>query len=278
MPTAKKHHGHHNHSHTSTHQNGAYADEEVMVRQSSGVARFFFGVLFTIAQLFLFGAVVLFVYWVIQHDRGFSWQNDRAKQFNLHAVLMIIGFIFLNGQAMLIYKSFQCCKKIYNKIMHAIIFVLSISAITIGLLIAIQGQQNVPPNATAKHFYSIHSWTGLVTIGLFALQFMVGFVSFLVLLCCEKATASYRARLLPTHITFGLIIYALAVVTCLTGLLQTARQRLGGKDGKPDYKDLTEPGIIINAVGCCMIGLLIIIPYIIRNYNQRRHHGSFNIN
>jgi len=56
---------------------------------------------------------------------------------------------------------------------------------------------------------------------------LVGFVSYLVLLCCEKATAGYRARLLPTHVSMGLVIYGLAIAACLTGLIQTARSRLG---------------------------------------------------
>jgi hypothetical protein len=146
---------------------------------------------------------------------------------------------------MLIYKTFLCCKKIYNKITHTIFFVLSTSLITFGLFVGIQAQHMSPLDLPAVQFYSLHSWVGLVTVGLFALQvkqlfksfnknlniffkfqFLFGFVSFLVLLCCEKATAGYRARVLPTHQTMGIIIYSLAVATCLTGLLQTARSRL----------------------------------------------------
>lgn len=71
---------------------------------------------------------------------------------------------------MLIYKTYMCCKKIYNKILHAIFFVLSISLVSFGMLIAIQAQHSVPADQTAVHFYSLHSWIGLVTCGLFALQ------------------------------------------------------------------------------------------------------------
>ena len=142
---------------------------------TSNSSRCFFGILYTIAQLFMFGSVILFVYWIVQHEEGFAWSNHRGKQFNLHAVLMLTGFIFMNGQAMLIYKSFQCCKKIYNKIIHCIIFVCSVSAITIGIVAAIQGQHNVPKGASAKHFYSVHSWIGLTAVALFALQVSLSF-------------------------------------------------------------------------------------------------------
>jgi cytochrome bd-type quinol oxidase subunit 2 len=266
---------HHRHHHHSSHHASAapyYEEdrEDTPTTSSSSSSRCFFGFLYTVSQLFLFGSVILFVYWIVQHEEGFAWANHRGKQFNLHAVLMMTGFIFLNGQAMLIYKSFQCCKKIYNKIIHCIIFVCSISAITIGVVAAIQGQHNVPKGAAPKHFYSVHSWIGLTAISLFALQFIVGFVSFLVLLCCDRATSKFRAALLPTHVTFGLIIFHLASAACLTGILQTARYRLSGKDGRPAYKDLEEPTIVINAVGACIIGLSIIIPYIVRNCGQQQ--------
>ncbi|XP_074598303.1 uncharacterized protein LOC141853013 [Brevipalpus obovatus] len=243
-----------------------------MDNSSSSGGRFFFGVLFTISELLMFGSLSLFVYWVMWHDTGFAWSKNRNEQFNLHAILMIIGFIFLNGQSMLVYKLLHQCRKIYVKIIHTIIFVCSISAITIGMVAAIQAQQTVPPGSSVRHFYSLHSWVGLVAAGLFALQFVVGFVSFLILLCCDKATSSFRAKLLPTHVTFGLVIYSLAVVASISGLLQVARGRLNGKEGKPNYKEFEESTIIINAVGCCMIGLAIILPYIIRNCGQRRHH------
>jgi len=270
MPSNRKHGGHIQHPAMAHANHRDYHDDHE--EQGSAASRFFFGILFTISELFLFGSVILFVYWIIQHDEGFAWSNNRPKQMNLHAVLMLIGFIFLNGQAMLVYKSFQCCKKIYNKIMHCILFVCSISAITIGIVAAIQGQHNVPKGAAPKHFYSLHSWIGLTACGLFALQFIVGFVSFLVLLCCDKATQGYRAKLLPTHVTFGIVIYHLAIAACLTGILQTARYRLSGKDGKPSYRELIEPTIVINAVGVCLIGLAIIIPYIIRNCGTHKRH------
>lgn len=189
--------------------------------------RFLLGVLFTLAELLLFATVLLWLYWAYQHDDGLAWQQDRKQQFNTHAALMLVGFVFLTGQAMLIYRSFQCCTKIYTKILHTILFVLATSAISLGLILAYTAQENVGPNnKPIMHFYSLHAWCGLTTIGLFVLQFVFGFVSFLILLCCDQATSNYRAALLPIHRTFGLIIFTLAIATSLMGLLQTARSRL----------------------------------------------------
>lgn len=58
-------------------------------------------------------------------------------------------------------------------------------------------------------------------------QFVVGFFSFLVLLCCDSATASFRAALVPIHAAFGLTTLMLAIATCLTGLTEKAIFTLG---------------------------------------------------
>lgn len=207
---------------------------------------------------------------------------------------MLSGFIFVNGQSMLIYKTYMCCKKIYNKITHAIFFVLSISLVSFGMLVGIQAQQiSSPLDQAPVHFYSLHSWIGLVCCGLFALQFFFGFVTFLVLLCCERATAGYRARFLPVHVTFGLVIFVLACAACLSGLLQQARSRLSGPVAadmsKASYRDVfnivdnnpfKNSALVINSVGACVIALAVLIPYLVRNFNFNRRYeaASFRVN
>ena len=167
-------------------------EDEPLYPQSSACSRCIFGFLWCVAQIGLWASVIMLVYWMLKFDRGFAFQNDKRKMFNLHAFLMLTGFIFVNGQcnvffvfifetnlnillyiyiAMLIYKTYMCCKKIYNKICHAIFFVLSISLVSFGMLVGIQAQHMVTStDETPVHFYSLHSWIGLVTCGLFALQ------------------------------------------------------------------------------------------------------------
>merc|ERR1719460_1115970 len=77
-------------------------------------------------------------------------------------------------------------------------------------------------DAPIPNFYSLHSWMGLASMGLFALQFIVGFFSFLLLLCCESATASFRANLVPIHSTFGITTFVMAIATACSGLTEKA--------------------------------------------------------
>ncbi|XP_076327036.1 uncharacterized protein LOC143233973 isoform X2 [Tachypleus tridentatus] len=230
-----------------------------------------YGLLITVAQVLLFGVLGLCLFWIIHYGGGVAWTQDVSKQFNLHYVLMIGGFIFFNGQAILAYRCFSCCKKIYTKVVHSSLFILAISSVTVGLVAAIQAKES------STHFYSLHSWIGLATVGMFALQFLVGFVSFLVLLCCDNASAKFRQRLLPTHITFGLIIFGMAIAACLTGLMQTARQRLSGEDKKENYKDLSEQALVINVLGVSILLVGILITFLIRN-NSFKRYATLTIN
>lgn len=258
--------------------------------QQTACSKFTYGLLWILAQIGLFGSVSALIFWSFKYDKGFAYQNDKRKMYNLHAFLMLTGFIFVNGQSILIYKTYLCCKKIYNKILHAFFFVISIGLVSFGFLIGFQAQSiSSSPDQQVQHFYSLHSWIGLVACALFALQFLFGFITFLVLLCCDRSTAACRAKFLPTHITFGLIIFILAIAACLAGLLQTARSRLVGpsitEPGRADYRDMTvddfnifsNAGIVINLVGACLILLAILMPYLILNFNRNRP-STFQVN
>ncbi|KAH7962368.1 hypothetical protein HPB52_015746 [Rhipicephalus sanguineus] len=144
---------------------GAGAAASSKAATESAAMKALFYLLLFLAEVLLFGTITLLIYWIFNYQGGVAWANDIKKQFNLHYILMTGGFIFLNGHAMLVYRSFTCCKKIYNKLLHTIFFVLSISAITIGIVSAFMAHNS---KADPKHFYSLHSWIGLGTMGLFA--------------------------------------------------------------------------------------------------------------
>jgi len=204
--------------------------------QMSGGTRCCFGLVSITAQVLLHGVVTLTLYWIIQFrwkdGKGlpFAWRGtergDLEKQWNLHPVLMVTGFIYCMGQAMLVYRSCRCCRRIYNKLLHTFFHILAIPCVVLGFLsvwdyhsLRTDKDGNLDP---IPHFYSIHSWLGLATMGLFLLQFLVGVFSFLVLLCCESATASFRAALVPIHSTFGTTTFLLAIATAVAGLTEKA--------------------------------------------------------
>lgn len=146
--------------------------------------------------------------------------------------------------AILLYRICRCCSHLVVKLCHTFFHACSIPCIVIGFMTVwdSHNQQNIP------NFYSLHSWLGLITMGLFAFQFVLGFFrydvtkefnykkhdtkywftySFLVLLCCDNATHKFRSIMVPIHASLGLATFMLAVAAGVTGLTQKAIMDLG---------------------------------------------------
>lgn len=227
----------------------------------SGGGRCCFGLLTLVAQVLLHGVLALTLYWVIQYrwpkdESGqqtglpFAWRHkdslpeDRDKQWNLHPVLMVAGLIYCSGQAMLVYRSCRCCRRIWNKLLHTMFHLLAIPCTVLGFLAAFDYHQQREKDGQPDpipHFYSIHSWLGLATMATYAIQFVVGSFSFLILLCCESATAGCRAALVPLHSTMGTSTFLLAIATCVAGLTEKAFFELS-VSYQHWYSSLSAPG------------------------------------
>jgi len=214
-----------------------------------------FGWLLGLAQLLLHGALGLVLFWVVYYRQGFGWRDQPKLEFNYHPVLMIGGFVYLVGNAMLSYRSYGCCRQIYKKLFHTLFHILAVPAIVMGFLTVLDSHNLANP--PIPNFYSLHSWMGLTTMGLFAIQLVVGFFSFLILLCCEARTAALRAALVPVHATFGLITFLMAIATALTGLTEKAHFTL-----EKAYPLLGEEAVVINALAATLIALMIVMPVI----------------
>lgn len=56
-----------------------------------------YAVVLVLASILLLGSLALTLFWVMQYHGGFAWREDPGKQFNLHPVLMVAGFITFSG-------------------------------------------------------------------------------------------------------------------------------------------------------------------------------------
>ena len=91
-----------------------------------------------------------------------------------HSVIYFLMFVLFFFAAMLMYRTCRCCRRIWSKLLHTTFHLLAAPCIAIGFVAVYDyhndrtdGQGNPHP---IPHFYSIHSWMGLTTMGLFALQ------------------------------------------------------------------------------------------------------------
>ncbi|XP_044753982.1 plasma membrane ascorbate-dependent reductase CYBRD1 isoform X2 [Coccinella septempunctata] len=211
-----------------------------------------------LATILLLGSLGLTLFWVINYHGGFAWQENPRKQFNLHPVLMVAGFITFSGFSILLYRICRCCRRIYVKLLHTVFHALAIPCVALGFLAVLDSHNLADP--PIPNFYSLHSWIGLVTMGLFAIQFVIGFFSFLILLCCEGATAGFRSAMVPIHASFGLTTFMLAIAACVTGLTEKVMFKLGD-----DYSQWKEEGIVVNVLGAILIALGILVSFAVRS-------------
>jgi len=105
---------------------------------------------------------------------GYNWTTS---PFNFHPLMMTLGLLFFYGNAILSYRTLTRVPKFNVKLIHGSLLALSLGFALFGLTAAIRDKnEGVPPS---PHFMSLHSWMGLITLILFFLQWVFGFISFL---------------------------------------------------------------------------------------------------
>ncbi|KMY93303.1 transmembrane ascorbate ferrireductase 1 isoform X2 [Drosophila simulans] len=214
-----------------------------------------------LSTILLVGVLVLTLFWVMFYRDGFAWSESPKQQFNLHPILMIAGFVTLSGFSILIYRLCRCVKQIYVKLIHMFFHAVAIPCIALGFI-------SVFASHDALHkvnFYSLHSWLGFVTMGMFVLQFVIGFFSFLVMLCCENKTYSCRSAMVPIHASLGLANFWLAIASSVTGLIEKERETVN-EVGVSSENKLVEH-YITSAIGVTLIFIGIIVTFAVRRSN-----------
>ncbi|XP_042502493.1 transmembrane ascorbate ferrireductase 2 [Macadamia integrifolia] len=156
----------------------------------------------------------LVLIWAFRYRGGLALiSDDKDLIFNVHPVLMVIGLILLNGEAILAYKTVSGTKR-FRKAVHLTLQSLAFCLSVIGVWAALKFHNE----KGIDNFYSLHSWLGLACLFLFGIQWATGFATF----WYPGGGRNSRATLLPWHVFFGVYIYALAVATVATGILEKA--------------------------------------------------------
>ncbi|KAH0467357.1 hypothetical protein IEQ34_004595 [Dendrobium chrysotoxum] len=128
-------------------------------------------------RLMGFIAAALVISWAMHFRGGMALISDNKDLiFNVHPVLMVIGFVLLNGEALSLLSSWS------------------------GLL---------PPFVSLKLKCQLYGRLYL---------WIAGFATF----WYPGGSKNNRSFLLPWHVFFGLYVYALALATVSTGILEKA--------------------------------------------------------
>lgn len=195
--------------------------------------------------------------WCSRWRGGFAWDGS-ARQFNWHPVLMVTGLLVLYGNGAVLYRIPLTWgqNKLPWKLLHAGVMLLALLFSVLGLC-AVFDFHNA---AQIPNLYSLHSWIGIATTALFAMQWLGGLVVFL--LPCS--TMSLRKLLKPFHVWMGASILSLSIVACISGINEKLFFVLKGSvNGSQPYSLLPPEarfgnflGILIVAFGLAVLGIL----------------------
>ncbi|XP_027493092.1 DDB1- and CUL4-associated factor 17 isoform X5 [Corapipo altera] len=201
------------------------------------------------ALLVGFVSVILSFVWVFHYREGLSWDGG-AGEFNWHPVLLVTGFVFIQGIAIIVYRLPWTwkCSKLLMKFIHAGLNTIALILAIVSMVAAFEyhNAQNIP------NMYSLHSWIGLTALIFYSLQLFFGFAVFLL----PFAPVYLRALLMPIHVYSGLTIFATVIATALMGI--TEKLLFSLRD--PAYSSSPPEATFVNCLGLLLVifGLLIL--------------------
>ncbi|XP_073992434.1 plasma membrane ascorbate-dependent reductase CYBRD1 isoform X3 [Rhodnius prolixus] len=219
----------------------------------------YFNILFGVTQGIGILAVILVAIWTSHFRGGFAGRSEPSLEFNWHPLFMTIGFIYLFGSSIMIYRALRTMRKQKLKIIHASIHSIVVICIIIAQVTVFDSHNFASP--PIPNLYTLHSWIGLTAIIIFLLQWLSGLVIFLY----PGGSLALRAMCMPWHVFFGLGAFVLATAAALSGLLEKAIFSVR------NYGELPAEGVLINVIGLCFICFAFMVVYLVTEQKYKRH-------
>ncbi|KAJ4922712.1 hypothetical protein JOQ06_003990 [Pogonophryne albipinna] len=208
------------------------------------------------AQVLGLASVVLTAVWMGHYRGGFSWDGS-SFQFNVHPLCMVLGLVFLQGDAILVYRVFRNEAKRNVKILHGIIHLLALVVSIVGIVAVFDFHRA----AKIPDMYSLHSWCGMLTIILFCVQWVMGLMFFLF----PVASSWLRASYLPVHVFCGLVLVVMSIGTSLLGITEKLLFSI-----MPTYSTFPAEGVLANVLGLVLVLFGVVLCYLITREEFRR--------
>uniref|UniRef100_A0A8D0H461 Transmembrane ascorbate-dependent reductase CYB561 n=1 Tax=Sphenodon punctatus TaxID=8508 RepID=A0A8D0H461_SPHPU len=208
-----------------------------------------------ISQILGLTVITMAGVWMGQYRGGIAWTS--SLQFNVHPLCMIIGMVFLQGDALLVYRVFRNETKRATKILHGVLHVFALVIALVGLIAVFEyhRKQGYPD------MYSLHSWCGIAAFSLYFVQWLLGFCFFLF----PGASFLLRSKYKPQHIFFGAFLLILSITTALLGIMELLLFSI-----KDKYSSFVPEGILANTLGLLLIAFGAVTGYILTRDEWRR--------
>ena len=129
-----------------------------------------------------------------------------------------------------------------SKAVHSVTMLLSVSSAVPGLWAVWESHALADP--PIPHMFSLHSWLGMVTMILMAVQLIVGLLIFLFPCAPSRVRGGYH----HLHVYFGLTFLVLVTATAMIGLTEEALFSLSSS-----YTQLPGKGVLLNLIGLFLL-------------------------
>uniref|UniRef100_A0A914WKI3 Cytochrome b561 domain-containing protein n=1 Tax=Plectus sambesii TaxID=2011161 RepID=A0A914WKI3_9BILA len=195
--------------------------------------------------------VVLIIVWAINGNNASGTHVGGIGpflSFYYHPVLMTIGMVFLTGQGAMLFRVLTHVDRNILKIPHLLLMSTVTILTALGTYAIFVAQADVTP------MRDLHDWVGLLTIILFGVQFIFGFLAKFYPGASPPLAQWYR----PVHNFMGALVFVLACASALTGL---------ALDGE---KDFSTNGSISKAAGLFTICFAICVVVLMVNRDFAR--------
>ncbi|XP_008778726.2 probable ascorbate-specific transmembrane electron transporter 1 [Phoenix dactylifera] len=199
-------------------------------------------------------AAALVLVWCIHFRGGLAFEStNKSLIFNVHPVLMLIGFIIIGSEAIMSYRALPFSKEV-KKLIHLILHAIALVLGAVGIYAAFKYHNE----SGIANLYSLHSWIGLGTICLYGIQWIFGFVTFFY----PGASLAFKRVALPWHVLFGLFVYILAVGAAELGFLEklTFLENSGLAKYSSEAFLVNFTALVVIFLGACVV-ISTIAPY-----------------
>lgn len=183
-------------------------------------------------------SIIFVLIWVLHYREGLAWDGG-AAEFNWHPLLMVAGFIFFQGTAIIIFRLpwTWACNKLLMKWIHATLHLLAFTLAVVST-VAVFDFHNT---AKIPNMYSLHSWLGIAAVVLYCLQIVVGVVLYLV----PITPMQWRAAFMPLHVFCGTSLFVGVIAVALMGITEKLIFALK----IPAYSQSPPEALFVNVLG-----------------------------
>uniref|UniRef100_A0A8B9QD27 Transmembrane ascorbate-dependent reductase CYB561 n=1 Tax=Apteryx owenii TaxID=8824 RepID=A0A8B9QD27_APTOW len=208
-----------------------------------------------LSQLLGLAALVATGAWLGRYRGGVAWAGGLRA--NVHPFCMVVAMVFLQGDALLVYRVFRKEAKRSAKVLHALLHgsALLVALVGVAAIFEAHGEKGI------AHMYSLHSWCGMAALVLYAVQWLLGFGFFLF----PGATFALRGRYKPLHVFGGVALLVLSVAACLLGITEMLLFNI-----RDSYSQFAPEGVLANTLGLLLVAFGLVVGYILTRDDWKR--------